>query len=44
MEYNLADLFENAADAFADQDCLEQCRVRYRFYKDQGHSPETHKI
>ncbi|HIN89725.1 MAG: DNA polymerase III subunit chi [Pseudohongiellaceae bacterium] len=28
----------------ADQDSLEQGRVRYRFYKDQGHSPETHKI
>ena len=28
----------------ADQDSLKQGRVRYRFYKDQGHSPETHKI
>jgi DNA polymerase-3 subunit chi len=28
----------------ADQDSLEQGRVRYRFYNDQGHSPETHKI
>ena len=28
----------------ADEDALEQGRVRYRFYKDQGHSPVTHKI
>lgn len=28
----------------ADQASLEQGRVRYRFYKDQGHLPDTHKL